>query len=189
MPRDDQRAAGGPAAGPKEPEFLPTAETTRLAAFETFVLRNQAVVYRVALRILGNKEDAQDATQEAFVQAWRALPSFRGESSLETWLYRIVTNRCLNLLRSRHSAEPLSETREALLARPNHLAETRSELEALKDAIVRLPPEQRATLVLRELEGLSHEEIAHVLGTTVPAVKGRLHRARLELLHAMRGWR
>jgi RNA polymerase sigma-70 factor (ECF subfamily) len=189
LPGDDQRAAGEPAAPAEEPEFLPTAETNQLAAFEKLVRRNQTVVYRVALRMLGNGQDAQDATQDAFVQAWRALPYFRGESSLETWLYRIVTNRCLNLLRTRHSAEPLLETREASLGHPNHLAETRSELDALKDAIVRLPPDQRATLVLRELEGLSYEEIAHVLGTTVPAVKGRLHRARLELLHAMRGWR
>ncbi len=187
MPRDDQRAAGGPAA--EEPEFLPTVETNHLAAFEKFVRRHQTVVYRVALRMLRNEEDAKDATQDAFVEAWRALPDFRGESSLETWVYRIVTSRCLNLLRTRRGAEPLLETREASLGRPNHLAETRGELDALKDAIVRLPPDQRATLVLRELEGLSYEEIAHVLGTTVPAVKGRLHRARLELLHAMRGWR
>jgi RNA polymerase sigma-70 factor (ECF subfamily) len=189
LPRDDQRAAGGPAGAPQEPDFLPTAETNRLAAFEQLVRCNQTLVYRVALRMLGNEEDAQDATQDAFVDAWRALPSFRGESSLETWVYRIITNRCLNLLRTRHSAEPLSETREASTGRPNQLAETSSELDALKEAIVSLPPDQRATLVLRELEGLSYEEIAHVLGTTVPAVKGRLHRARLELLHAMREWR
>ncbi len=189
MPHDDQPGAVGRTAAGEELEFPPSAETKHLAAFEKLVRRNQTVVYRVALRMLGNEAEAEDATQDTFVQAWRALPHFRGESSFETWLYRIVTNRCLNLLRSHRSTEPLLETHEASSGRPNHLAEARSELDALKDAIGRLPPDQRATLVLRELEGLSYEQIAHVLGTTVPAVKGRLHRARLELLHAMRGWR
>ncbi|MBA3718493.1 MAG: sigma-70 family RNA polymerase sigma factor [Actinobacteria bacterium] len=158
-------------------------------AFEELVRRHGARVYRIALRLLGNRSEAEDAAQEAFVQAWQALPVFRGESSVSTWLYRIVTNRCLNLLQARRREEPLSERQEAPTPVPERVAETVDALGALKTAILRLTPEQRAPLVLREFEGRAYEEIAEILEISVPAVKGRLHRARLELLDSMRQWR
>ncbi len=165
------------------------AQAGDVDAFGELVHRHRTAVYRVALRMLGNPSDAEDAAQEAFVQAWRGLPTFRGESSVATWLYRIVVNRCLNVLRAQEPAEPFAETLEAPASGPNHIVEVRGELEALKLAVPRLTPEQRAPFVLRELEGLSYEEIGEVLEISLPAVKGRLHRARLEVLDAMRSWR
>lgn len=162
------------------------AQLGDLYAFEELVRRHRTRIYRVALRMLANPADAEDAAQDAFVRCWSALPGFRAESSFSTWLVQIVTNRCLNLLRARRS-EPLEERGEASARRLSEVVEARAELEAL--ALVGLTPDQRAPLVLRELEGLSYEEIAHVLDVSVPAVKGRIHRARLELVAAMRQWR
>ncbi len=169
-------------------QLVRAAQVGDLAAFEVLVRRYQGRVYRVAVRLLGDADEAEDAAQEAFVQAWQALPMFRGASSLPTWLYRIVTNRCLNHLQARRSEEPLSDRHEAQTPGPQRAAETEDALAALKVAILRLTPEQRAPLVLRELEGRAYGEIAEILEITVPAVKSRLHRARLELLVAMRQW-
>lgn len=164
------------------------AQLGDLYAFEELVRRHRTRIYRVALRMLANPADAEDAAQDAFLQCWSALPRFRAESSFSTWLVQIVTNRCLNMLRSRRAvafAVPNVERPE----RSTEVVETRAELEALERALVGLTPEQRAPLVLHEVEGLSYEEIAYVLEVTVPAVKGRIHRARLELVAAMRQWR
>lgn len=164
------------------------AQLGDLYAFEELVRRHRTRIYRIALRMLANSPDAEDAAQDAFLQCWLALPRFRAESSFSTWLVRIVTNRCLNVLRSRR-AEAFAERNDVRAAGPREVVETHAELEALKAALVGLTAEQRAPLVLREFEGLSYEEIAHVLEVTVPAVKGRIHRARLELIAAMRQWR
>ena len=175
---------------PGEAWLVARAAAGRLDAFEELVRRYQLPVYRVALRMLGDRADAEDAAQDAFLQAWQALPGFAGRSRFSTWLYRIITNRCLNIRRSARRTAPLPEglEGEAPASRPDQIVEAASELEALAEAIARLSPEQRAPLVLRTFEGCSYEEIAGVLGISVAAVRGRLHRARLELLEAMRPW-
>ena len=170
-------------------ELVTRAQAGRLDAFEELVRRHRMATYRVALRMLGDAGDAEDATQDAFVQAWRNLAGFRADAAFSTWMYRIVTNRCLNVLRSRRRTEPLPTEREAPASRPDRIAEARWQVEDLKQAIGRLTPEQRVPFVLRELEGHSYQEIADTLDLSVPAVKSRLHRARLEVLTAMRGWR
>jgi RNA polymerase sigma-70 factor (ECF subfamily) len=166
------------------------AAAGRLDAFEELVRRYQLPVYRVALRMLGDRADAEDAAQDAFLQAWQALPGFAGRSRFSTWLYRIVTNRCLNVRRAARRTEPLPGgfEGEAPGSRPDRIVEAAGELEALAEAIASLSPQQRAPFVLRTFEGCSYEEIAGVLGISVAAVRGRLHRARLELLEAMRPW-
>ena len=173
---------------PTDADLVSRAQAGRLDAFEELVRRHRLGTFRVALRMLGDESDAEDATQDAFVQAWRNLDGFRADAAFSTWMYRIVTNRCLNMLRSRRRTEPLSDDREAPASRPDRIAEGRWQLQDLTRAIVRLTPEQRAPLVLRELQGCSYEEIAEVLGLSISAVKSRLHRARLELLAAMRSW-
>jgi RNA polymerase sigma-70 factor (ECF subfamily) len=175
-------------AQPTDADLVSRAQSGRLDAFEELVRRHRLGTYRVALRMLGDEGDAEDATQDAFVQAWRNLGGFRADAAFSTWMYRIVTNRCLNMLRARRRTEPLPPDREAPASRPDRIAEARWQVEDLKRAIVRLTPEQRAPLVLRELEGCSYEEIAEALELSIPAVKSRLHRARLELLAAMREW-
>ena len=170
-------------------DLVSRAQSGQLDAFEELVRRHRLATYRVALRMLGDESDAEDATQDAFVQAWRNLGGFRADAAFSTWMYRIVTNRCLNMLRGRRRTEPLPDDREAPASRPDRIAEARWQVEDLKLAILRLTPEQRGPLVLRELQGCSYEEIAEALDVSISAVKSRLHRARLELLSAMGPWR
>ena len=170
-------------------DLVSRAQSGRLDAFEELVRRHRLATYRVALRMLADESDAEDATQDAFVQAWRNLGGFRADAAFSTWMYRIVTNRCLNMLRARRRTEPLPDDREAPASQPDRIAEARWQVEDLKLAILRLTPEQRAPLVLRELQGCSYEEIAQSLDLSISAVKSRLHRARLELLAAMGSWR
>ena len=160
------------------------------AAFSELVRRHQARVYRVALRMLGSDADAQDAAQEAFVAAWLALARFRGESSVATWLYRIVTNRCLSRLAPRPGEPPVQARDIAVEAHdPARLAEHRAHADAISRAVAALPADQRAALVLRDYEGLSYEEIAVVLRIGVGAVKSRIHRARRDVLKRTLAWR
>lgn len=159
-----------------------------LGAFDQLVERHSAAAYRVALRMLGDPGDAQDAVQDAFVEVWRSLGSFRGDSAFTTWLYRIVVNRCLRVLRRRRPSEPLPEIVVSTAPGPERAAVARSQVAHLLGALDRLTPEQRAVFVLRELEGLTYEQIGLALGVTVAAVKSRLHRARIEVLQAMRAW-
>lgn len=160
-----------------------SAQAGDAAAFEELVRRHELPIYRLALRMLGNASDAEDAAQETFLRAWRALGSFRAESALSTWLYRIATNQCLGVLdRAGVRTGPLTGTELDPRPEPEAIALERDALHNLKVAIGRLTPEQRAPLVLREFEGLAYEEIGEVLELTPAAVKGRLHRARLELL-------
>lgn len=161
-------------------------------AFAALVQRHHPAVYRVALRMLASEADAQDATQDTFLRAWRALGRFRADSAISTWLYRIVTRRCLDMIAARPPTQELAAGPAAELAAgpdPAHAAEQHERLRAITIAIAALPGEQRAALVLREFEGLSYEEVAAVLNTTVPAVKGRIHRGRLTVIKLTRDWR
>ena len=169
--------------------LVQAAQDGDLAAFEAIVRRHQRSVYRVAVRMLGSSADAQDVTQDTFVRAWRGIHSFRRDSALSTWLYRIVIRRCLDLLATRRSFEPLAEAELALVVPDvaDSVAQ-RERLRAVMQAINRLPADQRAALVLREFEGLSHRELAEVLAISVPAVKARIHRARLAMLDERAGW-
>lgn len=175
--------------GGDDGELVSRAQAGDLDAFGALVERHTAAVYRVALRMLGDPDDAEDTAQDTFLEAWRSLDGFRGDSALSTWLYRIVMNRCLRALRRRRDAAPLPERLVSTAPGPERVAEARTQVERLRSVLAnRLTPEQRAALVLRELEGCSYEEIATILQTTVPAVKGRVHRGRVEVLSAMRGW-
>jgi len=169
-----------------------TARAGDVEAFAVLVRRHQAAVYRVALRILGSTSDAEDAVQEAFVQAWRGLARFRGESAVSTWLYRIVTNRCLNVLAARRPTEPLDFEVPAADGDPALIAEHHERFAAVARVVGALPAEQRAALVLRDFEGLSYDEVGEVLGVSLAAVKGsrgRIHRARLMVLKEASAWR
>jgi RNA polymerase sigma-70 factor (ECF subfamily) len=168
--------------------LLNAARAGDVDAFEVLVRRYQAGVYRVAFRILGSRADAQDATQETFVRAWRALPRFRHDSAVSTWLYRIVTRRCLDRLTTRPATAPLDDVEVESGLDPAEAAEQRERLRAVARAVAGLPAEQRAALVLREFEGLSYQEVADVLAISLPAVKGRIHRARLAVIQQTTGW-
>ncbi|WP_410669205.1 RNA polymerase sigma factor [Amycolatopsis sp. cmx-4-68] len=167
-------------------------------AFGTLVRRHTPRMYRVALRITGSAAEAEDVVQDSWLAAWRSLPDFRHESAVSTWLYRVVTNSALALLRRRRptmsldAPEPAGQSTldSALFAAAEPGPEGRfvraEEVDAALRAIGRLEVSQRVPLVLRELEGLSYEEVAEVLGVNVGALRSRLHRARVALLAELR---
>jgi RNA polymerase sigma-70 factor (ECF subfamily) len=158
-----------------EDGWLGAARVGEAWALERFYASYQAPVYALCHRLLGRREDAQDATQTAFVRAFRELPRFRGESSARTWLYRIAVNECLSQIRRRRETVPEPEDAEAPDGAPAAL-----ERIAVLSALRETKPDHRAILVLRYWEGLSYEEIAAVLGISLAATKMRLNRAREE---------
>lgn len=164
------------------------AQRGDLRAFEQLVRRHTPAVYRIAWRLLGQRADAEDVVQETWLAAWRHLPGFRGDAALSTWLYRLTTNQALNARRRPPPSMPLAET-AAVCGSAEEGAQQSGRQAAVRAAVLRLPPTQRAPLVLREFEGLRYDEIAAMLEISVPAVKSRLHRARLELATMLREWR
>jgi RNA polymerase sigma-70 factor (ECF subfamily) len=190
-----------PSARDPDLEALEAFRAGDPAAFDRLVTRHERRIFRLACRILGDREAALDAAQETFVRAWRALARFQGASLFSTWLTRIAINQCRNELRRRRTAKharPLSldarvpgtETaRRDLLpgAGPDGYEATRgSEVRrAFEAALTEVDPEDREVLVLREVEDLSYEGIAAVLDVAIGTVRSRLHRARTELRRRM----
>ena len=161
-----------------------------LRAFETLVERHRDVVHRVAARVVG-EHDADDAAQDAFLRAFHRLDHFRAEGSFRAWLLQIAYNTAATSA-GRRAADvvPLSEMAEASPARaPKTPAEEIEGIERRRRLDVKikgLSPAHRTVLVLRDIEGLTYEEIALVTGTPVGSVKARLHRGRGELIDALR---
>ena len=163
----------------------------QISAFEELVERHRAVVYRVAARVVG-REEAEDVTQETFLRAYHRLPRFRGESAFRSWLLRIAHNTAVNAAR-RRLPEPVEVDTEGDAAEvvpagrePVSVLEESERRERLELKLGELRPEHRAVLVLRDLEGLAYDEIASVTETPIGSVKGRLHRARREMIQIMR---
>lgn len=158
-------------------------------AFEALVRRHRLPVYRTALRLTGDAHTADDVAQEVFIAAWQSLQLFRADSSFGTWLYRIVVNRTRNAGRSRRDVP----VEEVAVAGHHPAADTeaiaREGAHRVVSAIVALPFEQRAVLVLRLFEELTYDEIAQVLTISPDAVRGRLHRGRNQLATALGGQR
>jgi RNA polymerase sigma-70 factor (ECF subfamily) len=157
------------------------------AAYSILVRRHQASLHRYLVRMVGSHDEALDLTQEAFVRAWQALAQWEpGAAQFRTWLFRIATNAALDVLRRGRTVEfvPLDDAFEAAdsAAGPERLAQGAQELRRLEGALARLTPEHREVLLLREIEGMSYEEIGGVLVLTEGTVKSRLARARAALL-------
>jgi len=162
-----------------------------LDAYEMLVQRHSAMTYRVALRLCGNHHDAQDIAQEALIAAWENLDRFRDDSSFATWLYQIVTRRTLNKInraRAHHSLDLLGDVPDHS-AEPTAQAERNFAVDAVTDALAALPFPQRAVVVLHHFEGLSYAEVAAVTGSTLPAVRSHLFRARRTLGTKLEQWR
>jgi RNA polymerase sigma-70 factor, ECF subfamily len=159
-------------------------------SFEVLARRHQAALYRVAVRVLGDPGEAEDALQEALLDAWRRIGAFRAESAFSTWMYRVVTNRCMGMLRNRRPV-PVDRMDDAAAVAdsPERTAELDAGMVALGQAVAGLRDELRVCWVLRELEGLGYTDIAHITGASEDAVRGRIHRARVQLAEVMRPWR
>ena len=173
--------------------FVERARQGDESAFEALVNLYGKKVYNTACRICKNEADAEDVAQEVFLKVYRALPNFKGESSFSTFLYRVTVNACLDFVRrsGRAAAESLvrqdadGEEYEYLPADAEQTPERQSERaelrETLRRSILRLSDEHRAVILLRDVNGLSYEEIAEVLSCSVGTVKSRINRAREKL--------
>lgn len=161
-----------------------------VAAFEGLVRRYQLQVFRMCVNMLGDEHAARDASQDVFFVLWRGLVKFRGEAKFSTYLYRVATNRCLKEL-SRRRPEPTvdADRQPTRLGLPEPEVEAAETMEAVRVAVAALTAEQRAPLLLREVEGLGYVEIATVLGVSVAAVKSRLNRARAEVAQGLEACR
>ena len=178
---------------PGERELVQQAKAGDRAAFAGLVSAYEGKIYNLALRYLGSREDAMDASQEVFLRVFRFLPGFQEESGFSTWIYRIGVNVCKDMLhrRLKRAEQPLEVPDEEDEGRPVDVPDLRYDPErimegvelrqALSDAILALPEQQREIIILRDIRGLSYEEIALALTLEAGTVKSRLFRARENL--------
>jgi RNA polymerase sigma-70 factor (ECF subfamily) len=186
-----------PSASINPPSDLVLARSAGLgdrAAFAMIFDRHAAAMFRYAVNMLdGDQDAAEDAVQDALERAWSNLPGFRGDAQLRTWLFRITANVVLSARRRRRPIAVDDELLTALPATPAtepvHLVEHSELRAALELALTELPWRQRAVWLLREMEGLSYDEIADILQTSPAVVRGQLHRARGTLAVRMVQWR
>lgn len=159
-------------------------------AFGELVYRYQDRLYNTILRLVDNSEDALDVIQDAFLNAYQSLDSFKGDAQFFTWLYRIAVNTAISHKRKKRVlARIVDRLGELILepsdpsefSRPGHALEQAEQEQMLQRALMRLSPEHRAVLVMKELEGQRYEQMAEILGVPVGTIRSRLHRARLEL--------
>ena len=178
---------------PGERELVQQAKAGDRAAFAGLVSAYEGKIYNLALRYLGSREDAMDASQEVFLRVFRFLPGFQEESGFSTWIYRIGVNVCKDMLhrRLKRAEQPLEVPDEEDEGRPVDVPDLRYDPEwimegaelrqALSDAILALPEQQREIIILRDIRGLSYEEIVLALALEAGTVKSRLFRARENL--------
>jgi RNA polymerase sigma-70 factor, ECF subfamily len=163
-----------------------------LHAFDTLVERHRDVVFRVVARIVGSDQEAEDVVQDTFLRAFHRLDRYRGEAPFRTWLLRIAHNTAVtHLTTARRTAASLDSVQEDVAAAvaqgtPADRLERRERLTRLDTKVKGLSPGHRAVLVLRDIEGLSYDEIARVTDSPVGTVKARLHRAREEFIDVLR---
>ena len=167
-------------------------------AFGYFVHTYQSRVYRVVFRMLGNAAEAEEVSQEVFITVFKSIDRFRGDSKLSTWLYRVAVNHSKNrikyLARRAQSAkrefDEFNEGRAIESAtmqtsiqppRPDEMAQARESEKMIQAALAKLEPEHRELIILRDIEGMTYQEIGSITGLIEGTVKSRLHRARLEL--------
>ncbi len=176
-------------AGISEAEAIEKAKQGDAQAFEVLYNLHKRRVYSLCLRMTANAAEAEDLTQEAFLQLYRKIATFRGESAFSTWLHRLAVNVVLMRLRKKGlSVVPLEETTETeeetpkkdLGAEDTRLAASIDRLQ-LQRAIERLPPGYRSIFVLHDVEGYEHNEIAEIVGCSIGNSKSQLHKARLKL--------
>ncbi len=163
-----------------------------LPPFEELFKLHHRRVYALCLRMTGNTTEAEDLCQEVFIQLFRKLDTFRGESTFKTWLHRLTVNHVLMHFRKRRSRkEELTKAGEL----PDQLSNSRRvfmsfpilDRLALDEAIVKLAPGYRTVFILHDVEGLQHVEIANILGCSVGTTKSQLHKARLRMRQSLRG--
>lgn len=178
----------------REKGLLERAKAGDIAAFEQLIESYQKKIFNIALRMLGNYDDAGDLSQEVLIRIYKSIGSFKEQSSFSTWIYRITTNVCLDEIRKRKNRKIISLDEEIRLEdgemkrqieseepSPEETAEAKDLKKIVNDAIGKLSEEHRIVIVLRDLQGLSYEEIAEVLKCPEGTVKSRINRGRQAL--------
>ena len=176
-----------------EQELVARAKAGDNEAFAQLMRDNETRIYNLTLRMTGNPEDAMDLAQEAFLNAWRGLTFFKGDSAFSTWVYRLASNACIDHLRRKKRRQdidlpmPVDEENDSQPDIPDDRFCPQQELErqelrrAVAQGLEQLSPEHRQVLVMREINGLSYQEIADVLDLEAGTVKSRIARARISL--------
>jgi RNA polymerase sigma-70 factor (ECF subfamily) len=182
MPLDQQ-------TGPDDAQLVARSLKQDHEAFGQLIDRHASVIVNLAYRMVGNRAEAEDLAQEAFLTAFKALPTFRADSKFSTWLYRIAANKCKDWLRAKRPGQgPYDLDADAVL--DSHVAEHRNPevllsqqqvAQELEKAIQRLPPLYREAFVLKHVEGLTYEEMEQILGVSGDTLKMRVYKGRLQL--------
>jgi RNA polymerase sigma-70 factor (ECF subfamily) len=190
-------------AGLTDEVLVERVRSKDVAAFEELLGRYENKLYRLAMRFVRNENDAQEILQEAFLSAWRNLPGFEGRAQFGSWMYRVTVNAALMFLRarSRHPEVMLDDVEPAILhkateqsahgssedwsQRPDEQLQSEELRRHIQEAADALPEGLRTVFLVRDVEGMSTEETAELLGLSLPAVKTRLHRARLAMREAI----
>lgn len=189
------------ASDARDRRLVRRARSGDVRAFEELVHHYQHRIFGLTLRMIGNRQEAEDLAQEVFITVHRALASYRGEGRFYTWLYRIATNTCKNRIkylrgRNFHRSVPVEDTPEAQapaadggpavalqsqIAGPEQMAEGSRLEAAIQAELAQLEPEHRLLIVLRDVQGMSYQDILRITGLQEGTLKSRLHRARLAL--------
>ncbi|MFN2642059.1 MAG: RNA polymerase sigma factor [Actinomycetota bacterium] len=164
------------------PELVEACRRGDAGAFERFVRQTNRSIYTVVLRIVGNPDDAADVTQDVYIRIWRSIRGFRGDANIATWVHRIATNAALTHLKKRgRLAAPMEEEQMAERLATVDDEDQRLSAAEVERAVERLPDAYRPLIVLKDMYGMTCEEIAEQMGMTEGAVKVRLFRARRKL--------
>lgn len=177
----------------KEQKFIKKCVNGDLKAFDELIEKYEKTAYNIAFRMLKNPEDAMDVSQEAFIKVFKSIKTFNFESAFSTWLYRIVTNTCLDFLRKRntnvYSIDNPIHTDEGEIERdipdesdtPEELLEKKLTKELVNNSISKLDENHRVVIILRDIQGFSYEEISKIIDCSIGTVKSRINRARKNL--------
>lgn len=177
-----------------ERELIEKCKNGDMESFNQLIELYQRRVFAVSFNMMGNEQDAYDASQEVFLKIYRSIGSFHGESAFFTWVYRMTKNVCLDMLRKRKASVSLSPDEdgavvqlEAQEGNPGEHAEKNQMRQAVRKAIGELPDDLKTALVLRDIEGLRYDEIAQATGANLGTVKSRIARARAQLKKILQG--
>lgn len=163
-------------------------------AFEALVDRYETKLLRFCMRTLGDRQDAEDVVQNTLVQAWKSMSALTEPAAFGTWIYRLASNKCTDLLRRRMARPSDAQDPDDMSIHADGRAsveksvEARTALQHFSDVLQTLSSEQRVTWVLHQMEGLSYAEVATTLGISEGSVRGRIHRARTAIMEGMEGW-
>jgi RNA polymerase sigma-70 factor, ECF subfamily len=171
---------------PTDQDLVRRFQNGEQQAFVLLMTRHERRIYNLSYRMLGRQEDARDATQDAFLSCFRHLGSFRGDSAFSTWIHRVAVNACYDLLRKRGPLVSLEERLGEPAVTPDHADQTALSAD-VQQALLSIPPEFRAAVVMHEILDLPVEEIAEALELPIGTVKSRLHRGRAALGRILAG--